>query len=196
MQDSLIFRILKYGMEHDTFTSTEILKEVDGLNFHYFLSISAVGQQTGSNQMFYAYHEYRDKETGVVQVFINNPGSAYEYLGVYYRITPNAAATYVEMVELQEARKASTQANERALEAKTLAWISIGVAMILGVLSIVIQLFNTQKLEIVNPTEWQAQGGNKSKVRVSKRDHSNLPLPKQDTIKETKGYQTSQWRNP
>lgn len=198
MEDSLIFRILKFGMENPFFKSKD-LKEHLGVDWQqdYFNSIVAPASNQKVNTIFFQFTEYRNVLDGSCKrvSFGYSPNVQVERrLGEVYQLVPSAAATYIEMVELQESRKAATQANERAQEAKKLAWMSIAVAIVLGVLSIMIQQLTVQDVKVVNKVsvlEESGAGGIITKDRKSEKNHQksgeerviNLPVGKQDTIK-------------
>lgn len=154
MENHLLYKMLEFGLARDKFRESEI-REYCGEDYDhdFFVSIMNPRHASDSNTMFFKY-------------------------GVEYRLTPQAAAHYMEMSELREARKASKQATRLAL-----------ASIVIALLALVVNLLFTQQVEVVKlpassnnlqPHQEQPyQGNQNSQDELSQK---NFPPVVQDTI--------------
>ncbi len=195
MKESLIFRILEFGMNNRYFRPNKIFAAIgEELSDQYFNAVSRTETKVDQNTIFYQFSVIRDIEN-------NNRFLRYGRIGedlirgethseIVYQITPNAAATFVEMLELHEARQS-------AIQAKKLALISIGISIFLAMVAILVQVLTVQEVKVVNDTTKSIE------IPIGKVDKSPTELESpavkvpQDTIKPaSEGLKKSKYKRP
>ncbi len=127
-QSNIILRITEYGLNHKMFTLAEMKEALklndDDFNFIYNSLIARSVGGDNPNQILGLSKEYYDQTSGA-----DNSRNLYSLL-------PTGFYNYVDYLEIRESRKA-------AVEAKRLAWIAIGVTVVLTFVQIIVQLKNS-----------------------------------------------------
>lgn len=140
MTNHILYRMLKFAFEKEGgyFTIKEI-SDYLGRDFDedYFATLVAIRGSDRTNKVFYGFEriENNGNYTGrksTMRAFI--PRKIIDDPEKYpFALLPEAAARYMEMLELKEARQA-------AKEAKILSWIAIGISLVLGTAQVYVGL--------------------------------------------------------
>lgn len=124
-EGNLILKVIEYALSKDTFTLEEMEKDfkdyVGSWSYIRNTLVADNARQTNPNHI----------------IVISNPkynGSNMPDPAISkYRLLPSAYFSYIDHLEVVEARKA-------AKSAKVLSWIAIGISLGLGVLQIYLEL--------------------------------------------------------
>lgn len=122
-KNHLLYKILKYGFENETFTLDSLREDL----------------QLNSNEVEYVRKlssNTKGESNDVIILFsTDNKESQWESdrNKWQYMLAPTYYSHYIEMIELEEARKTS-------IDAKRLAWIAIWISLSVGLMQIIIPL--------------------------------------------------------
>jgi hypothetical protein len=121
---SLIFRIIEYGISHDTFTVNELQKAL----------------ALGDTELLFIFRtlwlvsDGRGMAATPNHVIVNRDGIGnFDFKGACFDVKccllPSALFSYVDYLEIKQARMA-------AQESKRLSWIAIAISIALGLLQV------------------------------------------------------------
>lgn len=121
-QQNLIFRVIQFGLDKESFTLTE--------------AIDNKVLTTLEASFFYNYYVWNSGSTQNTNHVLLAKGRTNDYNNKNdwtYTVLPTAIFQYIDYLEIVEARKAAT-------EARRLSWIAIWISCILGVFGLVVGL--------------------------------------------------------
>jgi hypothetical protein len=153
IEETLTFRIIKFGLEHETFTIRELQKklELDDPVIDFIRSnlVATNFNAINSNSLFAT----RDN---IPEHYRTNKASVDTY---ECRLLPNAIFSYIDHEEIVVARKATIEARKASEESIKLsqdsielskksikvAWAAIWISVVVGVVSVILQAMEVFK---------------------------------------------------
>jgi hypothetical protein len=120
----LIYRIIRYGLNNESFTLTKLFKDLN---------------LTEQEQEFVRYHFLKDSHNEKPNHIIayHEPFSMEGSISLSKKlisVLPNAVFQFNDYLEIKAAREA-------AKESKRLAWVAIGLSLVVGIIQIAVSIY-------------------------------------------------------